>query len=545
MMILPLLLSLTLQSPQERMGLTPHEDALTPGYILIAPLKSKTTFLIEKTSKKVAHKWESSELPGNSVYLMDDGDLLRTTAPGGNEVFKGGGAGGGVQRISWEGDLIWELDWSDDTRLSHHDIEPLPNGNLLLISWEHKTAEEAFEAGRDPEYINDSGIWPDYVVEVKPPVGLEANAGEIVWEWHAWDHLVQERAPSKANYGKVAELPGRIAINGDLTIKTAAQLAREAELEEEMKGLGYIGDDSGDDGNDGKSQEVPGAKPDTQGRQKGGDWLHTNGIDYDPIHDLIVISSRVFSEVWIIDHSTTTEEARTSEGGRFGKGGDLLWRWGNPSRYGAGDAGDQTLFKQHDPSFIPEGSPGAGNLLIYNNGEGRPSGAYSSIVELELPLNEEGDAFPRFTDAFGPVQPAWEVGAKEGGPKLSFFSSFISGAERLTTGNTLICVGASGRILEVTQEGELVWEYVWPVQDLPAGRRPQGRGDRPNRPEGGGPPGKPRAGGRPGGPGGGGPGGGRGGPDLRNAIFRAIQILPSHPGIALLQNSPKPESNAD
>ena len=67
-----------------------------------------------------------------------------------------------------------------------------------------------------------------------------------------------------------------------------------------------------------------------QGPQVEVDWLHTNGIDYNAEYDLIVLSVPRMNELWVIDHSTTTEEALGSTGGRWGKGGDLLWRWGNP-----------------------------------------------------------------------------------------------------------------------------------------------------------------------------------------------------------------------
>ncbi|MGC8644373.1 MAG: hypothetical protein ACP5XB_31305, partial [Isosphaeraceae bacterium] len=57
--------------------------------------------------------------------------------------------------------------------------------------------------------------------------------------------------------------------------------------------------------------------------------------------DQILLSVHSFSEIWIIDHGTTTAEAATHKGGRSGKGGDLLYRWGNPQAYRAGTAADQ------------------------------------------------------------------------------------------------------------------------------------------------------------------------------------------------------------
>ena len=105
-----------------------------------------------------------------------------------------------------------------------------------------------------------------------------------------------------------------------------------------------------------------------------------NAIDYNPDLDQIALSVRGNSEVWIIDHSTTTAEAAGHSGGKRGKGGDLLYRWGNPLTYRAGTASDQRYFQQHDVEWVRPGYPGAGNLTCYNNGLGR--GNYSTVDEF-------------------------------------------------------------------------------------------------------------------------------------------------------------------
>lgn len=65
------------------------------------------------------------------------------------------------------------------------------------------------------------------------------------------------------------------------------------------------------------------------------DWLHCNGVDYNPILDQVVISSHNTNEWYVIDHSTTTAQAASHSGGNSGKGGDFLYRWGNPAAYQA------------------------------------------------------------------------------------------------------------------------------------------------------------------------------------------------------------------
>ena len=77
----------------------------------------------------------------------------------------------------------------------HHDIEVMPNGNILLIAWELISAAEAFANGRDTNKLEDGKLWPCKIVEVEP---IGADSGNIVWEWRAWDHLIQDFDPTKS-----------------------------------------------------------------------------------------------------------------------------------------------------------------------------------------------------------------------------------------------------------------------------------------------------------------------------------------------------------
>jgi hypothetical protein len=223
-------------------------------------------------------------------------------------------------------------------------------------------------------------------------------------------------------------------------------------------------------------------------------------VAYNPQFDQLMISVHEFSEIWIIDHSTTTAEAAGHSGGRSGKGGDLLYRWGNPAAYRAGGAADQRLFAQHHAQWIAKGLPGEGHLLLFNNGNGRPEGVYSTVDEIVPPADAEGHYHREPGKKFGPEAAAWSFAAPN---KTEFYSNFISGTQRLPNGNTLICSGASGILFEVTPEKEVVWHYANPTQ---AGRG-GGRGRRGGPGDGGGPPG----GGPPIGAFGGGPGGAFGG----------------------------------
>ena len=93
----------------------------------------------------------------------------------------------------------------------------------------------------------------------------------------------------------------------------------------------------------------------------------------------------------------------------------------------------------------------------------RPGGDHSSVDELVLPVDESGRYARKPGAAFGPDQPVWSYTAPK---KSDFYSFFISGAQRLPNGNTLICEGSNGRIFEVTPAGEIVWEYINPFPNL-------------------------------------------------------------------------------
>ncbi len=373
------------------------------GQILFPPLYSTTTYLIDSTGTE-NHTWTSSYTPGAAAYWLGEGTILRTI----RTVISGGGSGGGIQKVRWDGTVVWDFRYNSGGKLSHHDIKTLPNGNVLMIAWESKTRNEAIAAGRDPDTVTIQGLEPDHVIEVKP---TGPSSGDIVWEWHVWDHLIQDYDSSKDNYGVVEDHPELADINFGTFFMSNT------------------------------------------------DWLHTNSIDYHPEFDQILLSVHNFNEIWVIDHSTTTEEAASHTGGNSGKGGDLLYRWGNPRAYDAGNSIDQKLFFQHGVSWINPGCPGEGNILVFNNGNNRPSSQYSSVDEFAPPVDSNGEYYLEPGEAYGPEDYTWSYTAN---PPNSFYSNYCGDALRLKDGNTLISDGAAGKFFEVTPEKDIVWDYVNP-----------------------------------------------------------------------------------
>jgi hypothetical protein len=424
-------------APPKR-GLQINDSRALQGYTVLAPMMSNKTYLLDMTGR-VVRTWESESSGASSAYLLENGHLLRLARLSSQAFGDGPGAAGHIQEFSWDGELVWDFKLATAKLLSHHDICRMPNGNTLLIVWEKKSAQEAIAAGRRAETV-PGNMLPEAVFEVKP---TGKTTGEVVWEWHVWDHLIQDHDPTKANYGEVGAHPELVDLNfGDGVL--ASIVAKKDELDK-LRAIGYVGTTS------------PGAKP----APVRADWLHLNAVAYNADFDQILINSPEFDEFWIIDHGTTTAEAANHRGGRSGKGGDLLYRWGNPRAYRHGGVKDQKLFYQHNAHWIPKGYPGEGHILVFNNGRRRPGGAHSSVDEIVLPVDAEGRYAYSPGNAYGPEKPVWSYAAPK---KPDFYGEFISGANRLPNGNTFICTGPSGTIFEVTPEKEIVWKYVNPAK---------------------------------------------------------------------------------
>ena len=391
---------------QQTVGLFTRTSASRDGYILFAPTGSTTTYLVDKCGKLV-HNWPNSHRPGLSAYLLPDGTMLRTGSTT-NNVFTSGGSGGVIEKIDWNGNVMWTYTISSNSECQHHDVCPLPNGNILAIVWELKTNAEALAAGRNPAKLGTT-LWSEKVVELEP---VGTNAANIIWEWRAWDHLIQEFDNAKANYGVVSQHP-------------------------ELINLNYA-----------------------PGQPTGSDWLHMNSIAYNSDLDQIIVSLHNTNEIWVVDHSTTTAEASSHSGGAQNKGGDLIYRWGNPIAYNSGSASDQKLYGQHNAHWIPNGLPHSGKIMIFNNGMGRPGGNYSSVEIIAPPVTSTGGYNLAIGQSYQPDSAIWKYVAPN---PADFYAMNISGAQRLANGNTLICDGPAGKFFEIDSAENIVWEYTNPV----------------------------------------------------------------------------------
>lgn len=392
---------------QNTVGLLSYQPSKSvDGYNLIYPHRQPNVYLLDNCGE-IVHTWtdEPEFVPGNTAHLLEDSRLVKTkrlqNAPVNDPIWAGGG-GAIVEIRSWDDELLWSFEQNDSLRRLHHAVEPMPNGNILMISWEQKSGEAAIAAGRDPDLLSQDRIWPDYLLEVDP------TTDSVVWEWHAWDHLIQDYDPAEANYGDPAEHPELIDINYDT--------------------------------NNGHP-----------------DWMHVNAVDYNPELDQVMISVPTFSEVWVIDHSTTTEEAAGHTGGNSGKGGDLLYRWGNPSTYRQGSAEDQQLFYPHDLHWVKQ--PGyEGTIAAYNN---RVSVLYSTAVFFTPEYVDSAYQYPLQEGRWGPLEADRVVFHPDTFPMNS---PILSSVQVLPNDNLLICSGRIGYSVELTPDNEVVWEYITPLQ---------------------------------------------------------------------------------
>ena len=228
----------------------------------------------------------------------------------------------------------------------------------------------------------------DALVEIKP---TGKTTGEVVWEWHMWDHPIQDYDPAKANFGDVATHPELININ--FGTATAASVSRQPlpmkDLPIRRMAVKFVAHPP-------RRSRAAATGPAAaapvrwRGIGRGGrgsaDWTHVNAVDYNADFDQIMISVRNLSEVWIIDHSTTTAEAAGHTSGRNGKGGDILYRWGNPQAIAPALLRSTTLRPARCP-LDSQGLPGAGHMLVFNNGRRGPGGNFSSVDEIVLPVD--------------------------------------------------------------------------------------------------------------------------------------------------------------
>jgi hypothetical protein len=357
------------------------------GLTLYSTSNSTNGYLID-TSSAVVKTWTFTGGTGYSTHMIPGGTLFRTIQNAGN-IITGGGVTGRIQKVDYNGNVLWDYVLSNSTEVIHHDHCPLPNGNVLVICYDVKTQTDLSNAGCSASTL--TSMQAEKILELKP---IGTNSVQIVWQWKVWDHLVQNFSSSAANYQtSIVNHPELLNIN---------YLPKK-------------------------------------------DWMHMNGIDYNPVLDQIVFSSHNLNEWYVIDHSTTIAEAASHSGGFAGKGGDILYRWGNPAAYGA--TGTTILNVTHDAHWIPEGVPNAGNLVAVNNmGASGPKTTIDGIIPPRSGLNYTLNLGSQYTPT------TYNTRHTSTG-----YTSNMGSSDQFPNGNQMICLATAGTIYEIDAAGNTLW----------------------------------------------------------------------------------------
>ncbi|WP_299147952.1 aryl-sulfate sulfotransferase [uncultured Dokdonia sp.] len=407
LLFLLLLFLTTITNCQNTVGIQTNLAESYNGYTLFSPRTSEVpryTYLIDNCGR-IINTWESQFPLFSTDYLLPDGSLFRSVVDNQSTLNIPGNTGR-IEHFSWEGELLWGATISETNLSFHHDYVVLDNGNLLILVAVRRTKDEAIALGRDPQTVATDELYEERIWEIE----LQgADSYNVIWEWRSWDHIIQDFNSQSSTFGNVAENPQKVDFNYGTSFGEA-------------------------------------------------DWWHSNAISYHPERDHIIISNRNLDEFIIIDHSTTTQEAATGSGGNSGKGGDILYRYGNPESYRQGDINSQALNAMHDVQFIEDTGPNAGKILIFNN---QPDEGFSEILIIDPLYDEANSNYEYSGGAYGPENPFFSYINPS-----DFFSAFLSGAQELPNGNILITSGPDGKLFEITTDGSIVWEYLSPVSNL-------------------------------------------------------------------------------
>lgn len=378
-------------------GLLYNDANASDAYTLFTPQKNYQTYLINNCGEKV-RQWSFSELPGATCYLLPNGNLMRA-----GQDF--------IEIRDWNDNVVWNFGTTAAGIPQHHDICPLPNGNVLCLVTDVYSLAAITAAGRNPA-ITAATLRLEKVVEIQP-TGL--TTGTVVWEWKFKDHLIQDFDATKLNYGTVENHPELLDLNFANNYNQ--------------------------------------------------DYIHTNSIDYNAALDQILISARHLNEIYIIDHSTTTAQAASHTGGNSNQGGDLLWRWGNPRVYRQGNSDNRKLYLQHDAKWVEPGYLDEGKITVFNNGDPASSQTYTSVIMLQPEI--VGGTYTKSDNRFNPVNYDWYWNGSILGATV--FEDKMSGIHALPNGNIIISETTKGRVSEITKSGTVLWSYKNPTGAIVGG----------------------------------------------------------------------------
>ena len=380
-------------------GTTIYDPASTwNGFTVLSVLGTQAVIVIDMNGD-VVKRWEGyNDSAGGPARLLPGGVVV--AAVGARPPHQESLA---LEQRDFDGKVLWRFD--------HNQQLEVDGKTIWALRQHHDWQREDFPAGyyspdATPAITGSKTLILTHINHDQPAVAdvtLEDDRlievswdGKIVWEWLASDHIDE---------------------------------------------LGFAAD----------ARAAIHAGPGFNARRSGFDWLHTNSATYvGPNHwfdegdmrfapDNVLISSRQASLLAIV-----------------ARDGHIVWRLGPDFSQSEALRKLRQIIGQHHAHFIPKGLPGAGNLLVFDNGGASGYGAPTPVA-----LNGSG-IYARANSRVLEINPVTLELVWSYVSPAQFYSSNISSAQRLPNGNTLITEGAPGRMFEVTNDGKIVWEYMSP-----------------------------------------------------------------------------------
>ncbi len=376
-------------------GVAVYEDEALDGYTLLSDYLGQEAVLIDMEGN-VVRDWPVVVFPAKMLpggYIIAGGDSMNPNSPWINPDVKE------IVQYNWDGDAVGSFsDWDDQgtgTMMArfHHDFERegSPVGYF-------SPGKAPLVSGKTLVLAHKDDLVPeitDYPIQDDVLYEIDAAGNLTGWEWHASDHIDEFGLSQEA----------RDALRVDCNYEEISGLCDYLH----SNSASYLGENK---------------------------WYDAGDDRFRP--DNIILDSRNANFIVIIDKDT----------------GDVVWRVGpdyteDTPYYGIGQ-----MQGQHNAHMIPQGLPGEGNILVFDNGGESGYGGPNNY-----PLYEQR-GWSRVVE-FDPTtyEVVWEYGTQPG--DVEFYSQYISNAQRLPNGNTLITIGMDSRVIEVTPDHELVWDYTY------------------------------------------------------------------------------------
>ncbi len=368
------------------------------GYTVLTLLSTPAVVVIDMNGN-VVKRWDDfNNSAGGPARILPDGIVIaaRGARPPHQESLA-------LEQRDFDGNVMWQLDRNVQVTLG--------DGRTMQALRQHHDWQRAdfpagyYSPGVTPAARGSHTLVLTHVSHTQPNVSprlleddriIEVSAtGELLWEWVAGEHI-DEFGFDAAARATIQAAPGFSAARGSL------------------------------------------------------DWLHINSATYVGPNrwyddgderfapENVIISARQAGIVAIIDRS-----------------GSVVWQLGPDYSSSEALRAMRPIIGQHHAHVIPKGLPGAGNVLIFDNGGSSGYGAPSDLARNGLGIHARAGSRILEIDPVT-LEVVWSYQA------ANFYSANISGAQRLPNGNTLITEGAPGRVFEVTADRAVVWEYMSP-----------------------------------------------------------------------------------